>query len=201
MRDLLVLVPVAAVLAGARVAIIFTGPAWWVALVPRQRRATWRQHKNRKAAVLKDLATRARPRRAARLRRRAARLLARPAIPARLRRRVYAADGYTCIGCGAYYPPHLKWPKMMGLQIDHLIPWLAGGLTSLWNSFTLCGRCNRIKSNFNVDRRGRVHYRQEFTDLAHIGQGTLLDVARRIAIRERQLRWSPGRWARALLTR
>lgn len=177
MRDLLALVPVVLVLAGARVAIIFTGPAWWVALVPQHARARHRQ------------------RRAARGHRE------RPHIPVRHRRRVFAADRYVCIGCGAHYPPHLTWPRGVGLQIDHLIPWLAGGLTSLWNSFTLCGRCNRIKSNFNVDRRGVVHYRQKFTDLASIDPGTLLDVAHRIAIRERQLRRSPARWLRALAAR
>jgi HNH endonuclease len=72
----------------------------------------------------------------------------RPGIAKRLRRVVYAADGYACAFC-----------RSSGdLQLDHMRPWSLGGRTSFFNSMTLCGQCNRVKSNYWRFRNGRVTY-------------------------------------------
>jgi hypothetical protein len=69
-------------------------------------------------------------------------------IPAWLRRAVLAADRHRCVHCG----------RADDLQIDHVIPWRLGGLTALLNMMTLCGPCNRFKSNYYRRRNGTVCY-------------------------------------------
>lgn len=104
----------------------------------------------------------------------------RPSIPARLRRAVYAADGHACCWCGA----------TEGLQLDHVRPWSLGGLSALWNMVTLCGMCNKTKSNYWVARDGYVFYKP------WAGHGNRL-VAADILAYELRHRWSPLRWIRA----
>lgn len=104
----------------------------------------------------------------------------RPAIRAWLRRAVLAADGYRCCWCEATEE----------LQLDHYRPWSRGGLTAFWNMLTLCGRCNRIKSNCWVARDGYVFYRP-FKDAGN------RQVALDILAYERWHRWNLMRWIRA----
>jgi HNH endonuclease len=104
----------------------------------------------------------------------------RPGIPARLRRAVYAADGHACCWCRS----------TEGLQVDHVKPWSRGGLTALWNMVTLCGICNKVKSNYWVARDGYVFYRP------FQGFGNP-EVAAGILAYELRHRWSPLRWVRA----
>jgi hypothetical protein len=61
----------------------------------------------------------------------------RPYIPVALRRRVFARDGYACIGCGA----------VSGLSIDHAVPVSAGGRDTFDNLQAMCRACNRLKWN------------------------------------------------------
>lgn len=72
----------------------------------------------------------------------------RPAVPAWLRRVVLAADRHACCYC----------KSSQQLQVDHVFPWSLGGRTTVWNCMTLCGPCNRVKSNYWVHRSGRVTY-------------------------------------------
>lgn len=104
----------------------------------------------------------------------------RPHIPVLLRRAVYAADRDACLWCGD------GWQ----LQLDHVRPWSCGGLNVLWNFVTLCGRCNRIKSNYWRYRSGLVVYRSwpGSADAA---------VAAQILAAERRARLNPARWLRA----
>ncbi len=104
----------------------------------------------------------------------------RPGIPVRLRRAVYAADGYRCAWCHSTEQ----------LQVDHIRPWTAGGLTALWNMMTLCGTCNRLKSNYWVRRDGSVLY-TPFHGFSHEHE------AGQILRFELRHRWWPGRWIRA----
>lgn len=104
----------------------------------------------------------------------------RPPIPAYLRRAVYFADGYSCCYCDSGGQ----------LQIDHVRPWSLGGLTALWNLATLCGRCNRVKSDFWIERDGFVHYRG-FSGSANAAQ------AGAILAYEKRHRWNVIRWLRA----
>jgi 5-methylcytosine-specific restriction endonuclease McrA len=103
----------------------------------------------------------------------------RPAIPAWLRRLVYAADRYRCVYCG----------NGGQLQLDHVHPWSYGGRTSFWNLMTLCGSCNRVKSNYWVNERG-THYRP------FEGHGNIVAAAA-ILRAEKRRRWSPIRMLRA----
>jgi HNH endonuclease len=107
---------------------------------------------------------------------------ARPHIPVILRRGVYAADRSRCVYCGS----GLK------LQLDHIFPWSLGGLTSLWNMAVLCGRCNRVKSNYWRFRSGYVVYR------SFQGSDNALMAAEILAC-ERRVRWNMLRWMRAAL--
>jgi hypothetical protein len=104
----------------------------------------------------------------------------RPPIAARLRRACYAADRYRCCYCGSYEQP----------QVDHVKPWSRGGLSAMWNVMTLCGPCNRVKSNYWVARDGFRFYRP------WQGAGNEGEAARILAFEMRH-RWSPGRWIRA----
>ena len=104
----------------------------------------------------------------------------RPNIPARLRRAVYAADRHRCCWCGSG----------QGLQVDHVKPWSRGGLSALWNMVTLCGICNKVKSNYWVARDGYVFYRP------FAGHGNKA-VAADILAYELRHRWNPLRWVRA----
>jgi HNH endonuclease len=98
-------------------------------------------------------------------------------IPAWLRRSVLAADRYRCAHCG--YAGEL--------QVDHVFPWSLGGMTCLWNLVTLCGTCNRAKSNYWRYRSGLVIYR------AFAGYDVPA-LAEQILASERRRRWSPLRW-------
>ncbi len=103
-------------------------------------------------------------------------------ITARIKRAVLAADRYRCVACG-----------LAGdLQIDHVMPWSCGGLSSLFNLMVLCGGCNRVKSNYWRWRDGRVTYR---------GVEGRADERRAAVIlaAERRARWNPLRWWRAAI--
>jgi len=101
-------------------------------------------------------------------------------IGARLRRRVLAADRHRCVSCH----------RRDELQIEHVMPWSLGGLSWWWNLVTLCGDCNRVKSNYWRFRDGYVVYR------AFEGYG-VPGRAAAILARERRARRNPLRWLRA----
>jgi len=81
-------------------------------------------------------------------------------IGARLRREVLAADRHRCVACG-FAPKQVgrgkraRWP---GLQIDHITPWIMGGLTWKPNLATLCKSCNGCKGIYWVSPEGKVYY-------------------------------------------
>jgi 5-methylcytosine-specific restriction endonuclease McrA len=97
----------------------------------------------------------------------------------RLKRLVLAADGHRCVGCGA-----------PGTDVDHRIPWAWGGLTVLWNCFTLCANCNQvIKVDYWEDISGRPHWGSHFSTANRY-------IAHRIFRRESRRRWNPFRMLR-----
>lgn len=107
----------------------------------------------------------------------------RPHISVRLRRLVYRADRYRCVYCRA----------ADDLQLDHVRPWAAGGLTALFNLVTLCGPCNRVKSNYWRYRSGYVMYRG-WPQTAALSRSQQLAAAASILAVERRARMSPLRW-------
>lgn len=109
--------------------LVFFLPTAWVAIVPADRRKRYRQKK-----ILKGV-----PRGAQRS----------SYPPKFLRRLIFSADRYKCVHCGA----------ASDLQVDHVFPWSLGGLTVFFNLVTLCGECNRAKSNYwRYRRSGNVVY-------------------------------------------
>jgi hypothetical protein len=64
-----------------------------------------------------------------------------------LRILVYKRDNFSCRWCGT----------QAGLELDHIIPWSAGGADTLDNLRTLCHGCNTYRSNFEcpADRLSR----------------------------------------------
>lgn len=62
-------------------------------------------------------------------------------IPWMLRWSVIDRDGLTCKSCGTYLP---EGP----FELDHCIPWSAGGPDDSDNLRALCVRCNQDRSNF-----------------------------------------------------
>lgn len=107
-------------------------------------------------------------------------------IPQKLRDAVYFADHHRCISCGT----------RSDLQIDHMIPWAGGGITSILNCFTLCGIENLIKSNYSVDKDGYVHYRGFIGELTQISTDDKLRWAAHILMLEKRKRWNAMRWLR-----
>jgi hypothetical protein len=97
-------------------------------------------------------------------------------IPLYLRQVVLAIDGRQCAWCHS----------TDRLQIDHIRPWAAGGLAVLWNLMTLCGTCNKVKSNYWPGG-----YYRAFVGFDNIAE------ARDILRCERWRRLSPARWVRA----
>lgn len=59
-----------------------------------------------------------------------------------LRRVTYAADRNRCVYCHRGPDPGIP------LQVDHYLPWSQGGLTTPWNTMSLCRDCNLTKSNY-----------------------------------------------------
>lgn len=110
-----------AVLPALIVLAIFLVPKSGAALVSRERRKRYRR----------KLINRGIPREQQRSSR----------ISGFLRRVTYAADRYRCTGCRQKLGVHF-------LQVDHYCPWSQGGLTTVWNTMSLCAGCNRVKSNY-----------------------------------------------------
>lgn len=119
-------------------AILFRGPSGYLApLTPIRWRARYR---NRRTLIRRQQVPR--------------RQQGSQKISKWLRLVVYKADRYRCVGChrrAGYLDPGET------MQIDHRVPWIWGGLTCLWNCFTLCSRCNERKSAWWQDRDGKVH--------------------------------------------
>jgi len=104
-------------------------------------------------------------------------------ISAHLHAMVERADRHRCVGCGA------RWVKgTKRFPVDHMVPWIMGGLTCLWNSALLCQSCNSIKSCYWVAPSGKVYYR---------GKRQPPPKAAQILAREIAARRSPARWLRA----
>jgi 5-methylcytosine-specific restriction endonuclease McrA len=104
-------------------------------------------------------------------------------ISARLRRMVERADRHRCAYC------RTRWqPGGDRFPVDHMVPWVMGGLTCLWNCALLCKRCNTVKSCYWVAPSGHVYYR---------GKGTPPRDAPLILAAERAARRSLLRWLRA----
>jgi 5-methylcytosine-specific restriction endonuclease McrA len=93
---------------------------------------------------------------------------------------VKRADRYRCVYCGE------RNRKL--LQTDHIVPWIMGGLTCLWNCATLCRTCNVIKSCYWVSPSGHVYYRGSRRPPARAAE---------ILTAELAARHSPWRWLRA----
>lgn len=72
-------------------------------------------------------------------------------IPSPLRLSVYARDDHACRG-----PQDLVCSGE--LQVDHLIPWSAGGPDDSDNLRAICARCNTLRSNF-IDLAHARQYR------------------------------------------
>jgi hypothetical protein len=80
-----------------------------------------------------------------RLRSRASRGPREPSL--RLRFLVMRRDNFRCCQCGVSpaVTPGVR------LDIDHVVPWSAGGATTMENLQTLCSKCNLGKSNLTVN--------------------------------------------------
>jgi hypothetical protein len=62
-------------------------------------------------------------------------------VPNELRYAILCRDEFRCTWC---------W-KGQDLQLDHVVPWSAGGLDVSTNLRLLCGSCNANRSNFSTD--------------------------------------------------
>jgi 5-methylcytosine-specific restriction endonuclease McrA len=105
-----------------------------------------------------------------------------------LREMVERADRHRCVACGATRATMSEHSQRTRLQVDHIVPWIMGGLTCLWNCALLCRSCNMIKSAYWVAPGGRVYYRRGYR-APH--------AAAEILAAERRARHSPARWLRA----
>jgi len=106
-------------------------------------------------------------------------------ITARLRRKVLAADGNRCVGCGA-----TARSSGHALQIDHITPWIMGGLTWYPNLAALCKACNGMKGIYWVTPAGTVYYHATW------GRSSL-EGAAAIHAAELRARHRPGRVLRS----
>lgn len=67
-------------------------------------------------------------------------------IPRWVRSLIYRRDGYSCQLCG---------DRLFGkrMELDHVLPWSAGGPDLAYNLRTACQPCNQGRSNYRDDRR------------------------------------------------
>lgn len=101
-------------------------------------------------------------------------------ISRHLHRMVERADRHRCVGCGA------RWQRgTKRFAVDHMTPWIMGGLTCLANSALLCQSCNSIKSCYWVAPSGRVYYRGR----RHPPPRAAEILAAELAARRSVLRW------------
>jgi hypothetical protein len=56
-------------------------------------------------------------------------------------KKVWKRDGFRCRRCGRSPATHFG----VVLEMDHVVPWVQGGRTTLENLQTLCSNCNRSK--------------------------------------------------------
>jgi len=104
-------------------------------------------------------------------------------ISGHLRAMVERADRRRCVACGA------RWARGMDrFPVDHMVPWIMGGLTCLWNTALLCKQCNTVKSCYWVAPSGKVYYR---------GRKAPPPRAAEILAKELRARRSLLRWLRA----
>lgn len=68
-------------------------------------------------------------------------------LPRWLRILVLYRDDFTCCWC---------FKRGGRLEVDHIVPWSAGGSDASWNLRTLCSDCNQERSNFRTDSE-RAH--------------------------------------------
>ena len=61
-------------------------------------------------------------------------------ISKKLREEILERDGHKCVKCSTHGSPH------NGLEIDHIIPVIMGGLSTKENLQTLCQKCNGVKN-------------------------------------------------------
>lgn len=99
-------------------------------------------------------------------------------IPNHLRKATLHADRKKCLYCGS----------RAQLQIDHILPWAAGGRTWFWNLAVLCARCNKVKSNYWHKTPGMY---RPFPGADNPR------LAAAIERKERLHRWNPARMGRA----
>jgi len=102
-------------------------------------------------------------------------------ISKRLRARVMRADRKRCVYCGSRQQP----------QIDHVIPWIMGGLTWYPNLCVLCKEHNGIKGIYWVSPQGKTYYKPAW------GARSDVAMARDIHAAEIRARLSLGRAFRA----
>lgn len=60
-----------------------------------------------------------------------------------IRRSVLARDGLRCVWCGESYFRN----RAVLFEVDHIVPWIAGGSDHPVNLRTLCQECNQERSN------------------------------------------------------
>jgi 5-methylcytosine-specific restriction endonuclease McrA len=117
-------------------------------------------------------------------------------ISERLRRIVYFADRNRCSACKSrigdwYTSAQGQEAVITHMEIDHLIPWIGGGLTTLLNCFTLCPPCNNVKSCYQKMADGYEFYHRGTRSSQNLA------AARWVTRRERRHRLSLYRWLRA----
>jgi hypothetical protein len=66
-----------------------------------------------------------------------------------LRVAIYRRDGMRCVDCGS------TWDFGGRLELDHIVPWSAGGSDAATNLRTLCHWCNDRRSNKHTGADGR----------------------------------------------
>jgi hypothetical protein len=151
-------------------AVVLLARVLLILAVPRERRSAYRQKHGRESAKGRKSAE----------------------VSKRQDRVVKAADRNRCLarhlgGCEG--EPRGRW----FYEVDHGVPWIAGGYTWLPNLFLLCFFHNQTKCNYNVDKDGYVHYRKS-------SYGGVYDpvLAAQILAAERRARRNPMRLVRAL---
>jgi 5-methylcytosine-specific restriction endonuclease McrA len=98
---------------------------------------------------------------------------------------VFFADRWRCAAC------KISWAEAGHLEIDHVLPWSLGGLTTLFNCMALCPRCNKIKSNFWRYRRS---HRTVYVPFPGAGNPSAAEAILRAELRHR---WNLFRLLRA----
>jgi 5-methylcytosine-specific restriction endonuclease McrA len=79
-------------------------------------------------------------------------------FPSSLRALIFERDGYKCVICARDREALANSGRKVALEVDHVHPYVDGGLTTYSNGQTLCDECNKAKHHTKTITRESFYF-------------------------------------------